>query len=508
MLPFIPLKRKFHGLLCLLTLLHGCVSTDGIAPREQLISIGKAAGGQDIAQAVKEAGWPQSQWWQAYGDLQLDRWIDDAVGSNPDVAIAVARLREAKSIAGIAESKESLQVNGEGAIKRRNWPDDPFYGPGGLSGAQTWDNTASLAFSYPLDLWDKHKNAAAKFLDMAHMSAAQERMIRLDLQGAIVRVYVEFSLHHAERDVMQATLRQQTQMQQLAEQRLKGGLGTYFELIQTETPIAETKRQIDALDEAIALDENQLAALRGSGPGAGAKLARPTLSLNQRLVVPSALPAELVGRRPDIVASRWNVAAQARGIDVAHASFYPNVDLVGSLGYIASGGDVLSFLANNKRSYSVGPALSLPIFDGGRLRSELGQAAAEYDMAVAGYNQTLVQAIRQISEQLIRSNAVDRQKAFIDEALVSAQRAFDIAMTAYQRGLTGYLEVLNAQTKLLDEQRIQQRNQAARLASYAGLMVALGGDVSAQADDVGKDIMLPSEPPAVIKAVNRLMGRK
>jgi NodT family efflux transporter outer membrane factor (OMF) lipoprotein len=472
------------------------------------MNVGKVAGGADIAQAVKDAGWPRSRWWQAYGDPQLDRWIDAAVGSNPDVAIAAGRLREAKAIAGLAESRESLQIDGEGAIKRRNWPDDPFYGPGGLSGAQTWDNTASLVLSYPLDLWDRHKNAAARFLDMAHMSAAQERMVRLDLQGAIVRVYVEFSLHHAERDVMQATLRQQMQMQQLAEERLKGGLGTYFEVTQTETPIAETKRQIDALDEAIALDANQLAALRGSGPGAGSDLVRPSLSLDQRLVVPTAVPADLVGRRPDIVASRWNVAAQARGIDVAHANFYPNVDLVGSLGYIASGGDVLSFLVSNKRNYSVGPALSLPIFDGGRLRSELGQASAEYDIAVAGYNQTLIQALRQISEQLIRSNAVDRQQVFINQALISARRSFDMAMTAYQRGLTGYLEVLNAQTRLLHEQRIQQRNQAARLATYAGLMVALGGDVSAQAHDVGKDSLLPSEPGTVVRAVNRLMGQK
>ncbi|WP_371928520.1 efflux transporter outer membrane subunit [Pseudomonas sp. SLFW] len=508
MLRFIPQKRKFHGLLCVLILLHGCVSTGGIGPREQLISNEKVAGGQDIARAVKEAGWPRSQWWLAYGDPQLDRWIRAAVGSNPDVAMAAGRLREAKAIAGLAESKESLQITGEGAIRRRNWPDDPFYGPGGLSGTQTWDNTASLVLSYPLDLWNRHENAAARFLDLAHMSAAQERMVRLDLQGAIVRVYVEFSLHYAERDVMQATLSQQMQMQQLAEQRLKGGLGTYLEVSQTETPIAETKRQIEALDEAIALSTNQLAALSGRGPGAAADLVRPHLSLDQRLVVPSALTADLVGRRPDVVASRWNVAAQARGIDVAHANFYPNIDLVGSLGYIASGGDVLSFLANSKRNYSVGPALSLPIFDGGRLRSELGQASAEYDVAVAGYNQTLIQALRQISEQLIRSHSVDRQKVFIEEGLVSAQRSFDIAMTAYQRGLTGYLEVLNAQTRLLHERRIQQRNQAAHLATYAGLMVALGGDVSAQTDDVGKDRLLPSEPPVVMKAVNRLMGQE
>ena len=218
----------------------------------------------------------------------------------------------------------------------------------------------------------------------------------------MVRAYIQLSLHFANRDIVAATLAQQQQILDLANKRLNAGIGTHFDVSQAETPLPETHRQLDALDEEIALSRNQLAALAGKGPGEGAQLQRPSLSLAAPLKLPSSLPAQLLGQRPDVVASRWQVAAQARGIDVAHAGFYPNVDLVGSLGYMATGGTMLGFLSGQKFNYTVGPAISLPIFDGGRLRGQLGEASAGYDIAVAKYNQTLVNALKGISDQLIR----------------------------------------------------------------------------------------------------------
>jgi NodT family efflux transporter outer membrane factor (OMF) lipoprotein len=252
------------------------------------------------------------------------------------------------------------------------------------------------------------------------------------------------------------------------------------------------------LDEEIALSRNQLAALAGKGPGEGAQLQRPSLSLAAPLKLPSSLPAQLLGQRPDVVARRWQVAAQARGIDVAHAGFYPNVDLVGSLGYMATGGGMLEFLAGKKFNYNVGPAITLPIFDGGRLRAELGEASAGYDIAVAQYNQTLVNALKGISDQLIRRESMDKQAAFAAQSVASAQKTYDIAMIAYQRGLTDYLNVLNAQTLLFKQQQVQQQVQAARLSAHAELVTALGGGLGA-GDDAPQDAKtLPSKTPAAL----------
>jgi outer membrane protein TolC len=159
---------------------------------------------------------------------------------------------------------------------------------------------------------------------------------------------------------------------------------------------------------------------------------------------------------------------------------------------------MLSFLTGTKFNYNVGPAITLPIFDGGRLRSELGEAAAGYDIAVAQYNQTLITALKEISDQLIRRASMDKQQAFAGESVASAQKTYDIALVAYKRGLTDYLNVLNAQSLLFHQQQIQQQVQAARLTAHAELVVALGGGLSAGADAPAVEKTLPAKTPAVL----------
>ena len=479
--------------------ISGCIGTGGIAPQGKTLTANSLATDEAIQSAAQDAHWPTAQWWQAYGDPQLNRWIDLAVQGSPSMAMAAARVRQARAMAGIAESAESLQINGDSTLKRHNWPIDPFYGPGELANTTTWDNNAALGFSYALDLWGRESNATERAVDLAHMSAAEARMARLELQNNVVRAYIQLSLHYAQRDIVDATLKQQQQILDLASRRLDGGIGTHFEVSQAQTPLPETHRQLDALDEEIALSRNQLAALAGKGPGEGAQLQRPSLSLGAALKLPSALPAELLGQRPDVVASRWQVAAQARGIDVAHAGFYPNVDLLGSLGFMATGGGALEFLTGKKLTYNVGPAISLPIFDGGRLRSELGEASAGYDIAVAKYNQTLVNALKSISDQLIRRESMDKQQGFAAESVASAQKTYDIAMVAFQRGLTDYLNVLNAQTLLFKQQQVQQQVQATRLSAHADLVTALGGGLGAGNDVPTAERTQVPKTPSILK---------
>ncbi|MEQ7918048.1 efflux transporter outer membrane subunit [Xanthomonas sp. WHRI 1810A] len=483
--------------------ISGCIGTHGIAPQDTSLPADALATDDAIKSAAQDAHWPAGQWWRAYGDDQLNHWIELAALGSPSLAMAAARVRQARAMAGVAESAESVQINADTSLKRHNWATDQFYGPGELSNTSTWDNNASLGLSYSLDLWGRESNSSERALDLAHMSVAQERQAQLELQDNMVRAYIQLSLNYAQRDIVEATLKQQQQIVDLAQRRLRGGIGTHFEVSQAETLLPETHRQIDALDEAIALSRNQIAALAGKGPGEGAQLQRPTLSLHAALKLPSALPAELLGQRPDVVASRWRVAAQARGIDVAHAGFYPNVDLVGSLGYMATGGGMLEFLAGKKFNYSVGPAVTLPIFDGGRLRSELGEASAGYDEAVAQYNQTLVSALKSISDQLIRRASMDKQQGFADESVAAARKTYDIAMVAYTRGLTDYLNVLNAQTLLFHQQQVQQQVQAARLTVHAELVVALGGGLMAGNDSPAPDTTVAPKTPRTLAVFDR-----
>jgi NodT family efflux transporter outer membrane factor (OMF) lipoprotein len=293
-------------------------------------------------------------------------------------------------------------------------------------------------------------------------------------------------------DIAKSTLAQQKQVSDLANRRLKGGIGTQLEVTQAETPLPESERQIDAIEESIALARNQLAALAGKGPGAGDSITRPQLSLSSYGGLPSALPAELIGHRPDIVAARWTVAAQARGIDVAKAEFYPDIDLLASIGGYAAAGPLFQFLKPPSQSWTGGPALSLPIFTGGRLRSQLGAASAGYDEAVEQYNQTIVGALKDIADQVVRLRSLDTQLKDSQRSVEVASRNYQLAREGYRRGLTDYVNVLIAQTQLLRAQEGIARIEAERLSAHATLVTALGGGLADPIDGPSQKDVLPA----------------
>jgi NodT family efflux transporter outer membrane factor (OMF) lipoprotein len=481
------------AVLTILLTIAGCASTGGVAPQASGIEPASLDAGNAIRAANADAEWPAVDWWRAYNDPQLNQWIEDAQAGNPSLAAAQARVREAMSMAGVARSALSPQVNGSLSIQRQKWADNLYYGPGPLAGEQSWNNTGTLGLSYHLDIWGKDKNAAERALDAAHASSADARAAQLELEGNVVRTYIEMSLNYALLDIAKATLQQQQQIVDLAARRLKGGIGTQLEVSQAETPLPEYERQIDEIEEKIALGRNQLAALAGKGPGAGDSIQRPSLSLEMGPAgLPSALPADLIGHRPDVVAARWTVAAQARGIDVAKADFYPDINLLASIGGYAAMGPLFQFLKNPSHSWSAGPALSLPILDGGRLRSQLGAASAGYDEAVESYNQSIVGALKDISDQVIRIRSLATQADDADRSVAAARKNYDLSREGYRRGLTDYLNVLIAQNQLLRAQEGVAKIQAERLGAHASLVTALGGGLDDPANGPQANETLPA----------------
>nr|WP_284503073.1 efflux transporter outer membrane subunit [Caballeronia sp. GAWG1-1] len=471
----------------------GCASTGKVAPQDPLKDAATLDVGNAIRAANADAAWPGQEWWRAYRDPQLDAWITRATGGNPTLAMAAARVREAREEAGVARSALLPHVDGAMSLQRKHWPENDFYGPGYYGGTTTWDDTAGLSLSYDLDLWGRDDNAAERALDVAHVRAADARAAQLELETNVVRAYIGFSQAFALLDIAQQTLAQQQRIADLAERRLKGGIGTQLEVSQAETPLPEYERQVDIYQEEIELARHQLAALAGEGPGAGDALTRPTLALATPLPLPSSLPAELVGHRPDIVAARWMVAAQARGIDVAKAEFYPNINLAASLTQTFAGGALLSFLTSKATGYTFGPALSLPIFEGGRLRSQLGAVSAQYDVAVDHYNATLVAALKDIADQVVRVRSLDTQLEASGRSVAAARKSYDLANAGYKRGLTDYVNVLIAQAQLLRAQDGEARVRAQRLAAYATLTSALGGGIDDPSNGPQETALAPAK---------------
>jgi NodT family efflux transporter outer membrane factor (OMF) lipoprotein len=471
----------------------GCASTGGIAPQARGITPSALDAGAAIRAANTEAQWPAADWWRAYHDPQLNEWVDAAQAGNPTLAVAEARVRAAQSMVGVARSALAPQLSGNLSMERQQWPTNDWYGPGPLADANTWDNVGTLNLSYHLDVWGKDKNAAESALDTAHASAADERAAQLELEANVVRAYIGLSMNYALLDIAKATLQQQQQVVDLATRRLQGGLGTQLEVSQAQTPVPESERQVDELEDQIALGRNQLAALAGKGPGAGGSIARPTLVLDAPAGLPSALPAELLGHRPDVVAARWTVAAQARGIDVAKANFYPDINLLASIGGEAAGGPLFQFLHAASGTWTGGPALTLPIFNGGRLRSQLGAADAGYDVAVDQYNQTIVSALKDVADQVVRIRSLEIQEEDAGRTVATARKSYELATEGYRRGLTNYLNVLIAQNQLLYAEEGVARIQAERLSAHASLMTALGGGLAEPGDSPKADQMLPGQ---------------
>lgn len=452
------------------------------APQAKRLDPALLDAGTAIAAAERDAGWPAADWWHAYGDPQLDTWIAAALAGNPSLAAAQARVREAQALVREAHAGELPQLNGSLSLMRQHWPDNVYYGPGPLADSNTWNNTGGLNLSYHVDLWGEDKNNTQRALDAAHARAADARAAQLAIEAHVALAYIDFAKNYALLDIAHAAYERQHELATLARQRLQAGIGTQLEVSQAEAPLPDYARQIDSYEEAIQLGRHQLAALAGKGPGAGDALTRPTLALNARAGLPSALPAELIGRRPDVVAARWTVDAQARGIDIAKAAFYPNVNLIASLGGLAVGGAFTTFLRAMNGGWSAGPALTLPIFEGGRLRAQLGAAAAGYDMAVEQYNQTLVGALKDIADSIVRLRSLDTQRKDAARAVALTRRTYDLSHTGFSRGLTDYVNVLLAQSQLLSAQENQTRIDAQRLAAHASLMVALGGGIEPQGD--------------------------
>jgi NodT family efflux transporter outer membrane factor (OMF) lipoprotein len=288
-----------------------------------------------------------------------------------------------------------------------------------------------------------------------------------------VRNYIQLWYDYLVLDQVRASLQQREKILEITRRRHAAGLATAIDVTTVETTLPAGRREQEQIEEAIALLRNQLAALIGKGPGDGESITRPGLALRDGVGLPGTLPAELVGRRPDLAAQRWRVEAASQGIAAAKAAFYPNINIVAFAGLQSLG--FSKFLSAGSMVRGVTPALSLPIFEGGRLRSQLGAQSAAYDAAVEQYNATLVHALLEVANTVTQMQSVETQRQLATQALASARQAHALADRSFRAGITDSLTVLSARLVLLGEEQQAARVELQRLDNYASLMAALGG---------------------------------
>jgi len=418
--------------------------------------------------------WPLHQWWKAYADPQLDRLVAEATAGNPTMRIAQARIARMKAWGGIARSSLFPSLQAEATLTRQQFTENQFI-PAPYAGNWAWTNIATAGLVYDLDLWGRNRSALAAALNYERMSEAEAQEVQLGLETAVVRTYVQLSLQHVMADIARATLRQRREILVITRKRLEAGLGTELDLRQAETPLPSARAEIERISEQIERLRFQLSALIGRGPGDGERISRPALSFNLPIRLPDTLPADLLGRRPDVVAQRWWVEAAARNIDVAKTAFYPNINLTAFAGWQSLG--FAKFLSPGSFIQGFGPAITLPVFEGGRLRSQLDASRADYNIAVESYNSTLIRALENVADQIVSLRSLEIQRTESNRSSALADRAYAIALQGFRSGLTDYLNVLNAQTQTLVEAQRKCQVEARFLDAYAALMQSVGGGI-------------------------------
>ncbi|HEY4956193.1 MAG TPA: efflux transporter outer membrane subunit [Caldimonas sp.] len=310
-------------------------------------------------------------------------------------------------------------------------------------------------------------------------SIADADAARVLLAVNVARTYVQLARLVEQRSVLERALAQREEVFNLTRQRVSAGLDTAVELRQSEGVRPETRQQIEAVDEQAALARHALAALLAEPPQRFDTLA-PTLSTVHPIAVPEAIPADLIGRRADIVAARWRVEAASGDVAAARAQFYPNINLTAFIGLSSIGLDRL--VRAGSEQYGVGPAIRLPILDSGRLRAGLRGRAADLDAAVETYNGTLVDAIHDVADQISSTKSVERQQREQASAQESAEAAYDLATQRYRAGLGGYITVLNAETNVIAQRRLTTDLRARALDAQMLLVRSLGGGYAAPAE--------------------------
>jgi NodT family efflux transporter outer membrane factor (OMF) lipoprotein len=468
------MPRSFFLYTAVFCLLAGCASVPDLGQKPAPAA---AAALDSQATLADQAGaWPVEGWWQGFGDPQLDALIDEGLAGSPDIAVAAARVRAAEALAQQAGAallpRVGIQGSAGGVQQSKNMGIPPAFVPDGIQ------DTGSIAatFGFDLDLWGKNRAALAAATSEAEAARVDAAQARLMLTTGIATAYADLAGYYADLDVAQDAIRIRGASADLSAKRTAAGLDNQATQRQAESRAASARGDVAAIEEAIALTRNRLAALLGAGPDRGRTIARPALAAPS-LALPPQAGIDLVGRRPDIVAARLRAEAAAKRIDVARAAFYPNINLSALVGLQSLG---LSNLFKTGSEYgNGGAAISLPIFEGGRLQGQYRGARADYDGAVANYDRALVAALRDVADIVASRDAIARQLADRRDALKAAADAANLAGLRYRGGLSNQLAQLTAEDSQVALARAVADLEARRLSLDIALIRALGGGFAA-----------------------------
>jgi multidrug efflux system outer membrane protein len=470
--------RKAVLAVSLATALAGCttIGADFTAPKAAPAPAFRHA---DSA-AVDSARLPQA-WWTLFGDDTLNTLEQRALSDNPGVKAAAQRLLQAQAQLGVVRAGQSPTVSVGASVANSRSSAETAQGMAFGGRSIKGDNyTVGASLSYELDLWGRVRRVV-EAADAQALAAQDDRDgVLLLLSGQVATTYWQLRGMDAEMAILNSALATRREAQQLIEARFNAGLSNELDVSRTRIERANAESDLHEVQRQRNLLEHALATLVGASPSAPLLAAAPSAQLPQAPVIPVGLPASLLGQRPDLAASVAQLAASNAQVGVAEGAFYPALSLTGNFGFASQS---LSQLASGSaRQFSAGPlALSLPVFDGGRNRSNLELAKARYAEALANHETRLLTALREVEDALSDVQQRTRQADVQAQAQQAAARALVVAQARFDRGVSTYLDVTDAQRSSLAADRAAAQIRTQRLLAAVAVARALGGGWEQQA---------------------------
>jgi multidrug efflux system outer membrane protein len=428
--------------------------------------------------------WPQEQWWTEYGDAQLDALIQQALRGSPSLQAAAARVHAAQAALSLNRAATAPGFSFNAGANQQLYSANGLF-PAPIGGTTYREYTMNVQAHYDFDWWGKRRGLIAAAAGEENARQAEYAQTQQSLAAVIASTY--FNLQSAW--AHEANLQQMAKLQQaLLDDRIKRiahGLATIEDRQHAEAQLSELKRQIAQFDAQAKQDREALRALVGTDDNAMAVLKPAALPAIPH-AIPSQLGIGLLARRPDLQAARWRVEASLGRVQSAQAAFYPDINLTGSFGL-----DSLSLsrlLESASKTYFIGPALSLPIFNSRTLKGGLESARSARNETIADYNQSVLNALSEVSQAGASLQGIEQELSNQGDSLAQNEATLHSVQAKLKQGLVDRAAALNAQMTVLQakDQRIVLENR--RLLSEVALNKALGGGYQAQ--PAGKETVL------------------
>ena len=427
--------------------------------------------------AGSRAGWPAAEWWHVYDDPQLDSLMALALRGAPDLAQARTRVESAEQNIRVAAAQAGLRVDGSAQVNRQRMSEHGLI-PSQFLGF-TWYNQADLGIQvrYDFDWWGKKRYAIESAIDSARAAEAERSAASLSIQAMVADTYFGWLADQARAQLADRLVAARERALRIAELRVKQGVDLPDTVQQARADLAGARQQQVALRGSAEIRRASLATLVGVSPAELPALTpRPMPEVTPGL--PNDVGTDLMARRPDIAASRWQVEAALRQTDAARAQFFPDVSLSAMAGL--SSIDMDKVFSTESRVFSLAPAIHLPIFEGGALEANHGVSRAQLAGAVAQYNAAVASAARDVATQALGARQLADRRAQQTVQVDSVQAMLATARARAARGVRDDRESLATEAVLIQQQDMAAELHGQALSTDVSLIKALGGGYRAE----------------------------